>query len=112
LASNGIYTQSGAGKSALINATLEVDTAVRMLLTTLVLGVPGLIDRWLQNVSHEISGVSDINKEITSRQNTRFIMHDSQGFAAGETHNYATVQKFIADRAKEPKLKDRLHAIW
>ncbi|KAF9064289.1 hypothetical protein BDP27DRAFT_1426045 [Rhodocollybia butyracea] len=87
-----VIGKSGAGKSALINAAFDIDTA---------------------NVSHETSGVSDINTEITSsHRNTRFIMHDSQGFAVGETQNYAKVQKFITDRAKEPEMKDRLHAIW
>ncbi|KAE9390773.1 hypothetical protein BT96DRAFT_1001977 [Gymnopus androsaceus JB14] len=86
-----VLGKSGAGKSSLINATFGVSSA---------------------NVSHEQSGVSDIHKEITSTQNTRFILHDSQGFAAGETHNYKTVEEFIAERARQPELRDRLHAIW
>ncbi|KAF9073349.1 hypothetical protein BDP27DRAFT_1417166 [Rhodocollybia butyracea] len=86
-----VVGKSGAGKSSLINATFSIHTA---------------------NVSHEMSGISNIYQEITSEQNTRFILHDSQGFAAGETQNYTTVEKFIAEKAKEPKLKDRLHAIW
>ncbi|KIK56309.1 hypothetical protein GYMLUDRAFT_263785 [Collybiopsis luxurians FD-317 M1] len=83
--------KSGAGKSSLINATFKVDDA---------------------HVSHEQSGVSDINQEIISKQNSRFVIHDSQGFAAGETQNFETVKKFIKDRAQRPELKDRLHAIW
>ncbi|KIK56310.1 hypothetical protein GYMLUDRAFT_248055 [Collybiopsis luxurians FD-317 M1] len=86
-----VLGKSGAGKSSLINATFNVDDA---------------------HVSHEQSGVSDINQEITSDQNSRFILHDSQGFAAGETQNFATVEKFIQDRAQRQELKDRLHAIW
>ncbi|KAF9029856.1 hypothetical protein BDP27DRAFT_1436451 [Rhodocollybia butyracea] len=87
-----VIGKSGAGKSSLINATFDIDTA---------------------NVAHEISGVSDINTEITSEhRNTRFIMHDSQGFAVGETQNYAKVQKFIADRAKKSEMNAQLHAIW
>ncbi|KAF9062915.1 hypothetical protein BDP27DRAFT_1336012 [Rhodocollybia butyracea] len=86
-----VLGKSGAGKSSLINATFGVNVA---------------------NVSHEISGVSDIHTEITFEENSKFILHDSQGFVAGETQNYDTVQKFIMDRAKERELKDRLHAIW
>lgn len=39
-------------------------------------------------------------------------MHDSQGFVAGEVHNYRRVEEFIEDRAKQPILRDQLHAIW
>ncbi|KIK56303.1 hypothetical protein GYMLUDRAFT_248048 [Collybiopsis luxurians FD-317 M1] len=46
------------------------------------------------------------------KQNPLFILHDSQGFEAGETQNFDTVKKFIDDRAQQPELKDRLHAIW
>ncbi|KIK56311.1 hypothetical protein GYMLUDRAFT_823231 [Collybiopsis luxurians FD-317 M1] len=86
-----VLGKSGAGKSSLINATFNVDLA---------------------HVSHEQSGVSNIDEEITSEQNSRFILHDSQGFAAGETQNFETVERFIKDRAQRPELKDRLHAIW
>ncbi|KAL0064121.1 hypothetical protein AAF712_008981 [Marasmius tenuissimus] len=87
-----VLGKSGAGKSSLINSTFNVNVA---------------------NVSHELAGVSDINSEITSEQNSRFILHDSQGFAHGEVDNFKTVEKFIRDRTDEKKpLKDRLHAIW
>ncbi|KIK58824.1 hypothetical protein GYMLUDRAFT_45119 [Collybiopsis luxurians FD-317 M1] len=86
-----VLGKSGAGKSSLINATFNVNLA---------------------HVSHEQAGVSNIEDEITSEQNSRFILHDSQGFAAGETQNFETVKKFIDDRAKQQQLKDRLHAIW
>ncbi|KAJ8095907.1 hypothetical protein PM082_015128 [Marasmius tenuissimus] len=86
-----VLGKSGAGKSSLINSTFNVNVA---------------------NVSHELAGVSDINSEITSEQNSRFILHDSQGFAHGEVDNFKTVEKFIRDRTDEKKpLKDRLHAI-
>ncbi|KAK1224299.1 hypothetical protein PQX77_012807 [Marasmius sp. AFHP31] len=87
-----VLGKSGAGKSSLINSTFNVSTAT---------------------VSHELAGVSDINSEIISEQNSRFILHDSQGFAHGEVDNYQTVEKFIKERTDEKKpLKDRLHAIW
>ncbi|KAK1224298.1 hypothetical protein PQX77_012806 [Marasmius sp. AFHP31] len=87
-----VLGKSGAGKSSLINSTFNVNTA---------------------KVSHDLAGVSDINSEIISEQNSRFILHDSQGFAHGEVDNYQTVDKFIRERTDEKKpLKDRLHAIW
>jgi hypothetical protein len=63
-------------------------------------------------VSHDKAGVSDIHQEITSESNPRFVLHDSQGFAAGEVDNFKTVTKFIEDRSARPDVKDRLHAIW
>ncbi|KAF9072037.1 hypothetical protein BDP27DRAFT_1418401 [Rhodocollybia butyracea] len=86
-----VLGKSGAGKSSLINATFGVNAA---------------------NVSHEVSGVSNIHREITYEENSKFILHDSQGFVAGETQNYETVRKFITDRGRQRELKDRLHAIW
>ncbi|KAL0573415.1 hypothetical protein V5O48_008537 [Marasmius crinis-equi] len=87
-----VLGKSGAGKSSLINSIFNVDTA---------------------NVSHEQAGAADINFEITSEQNNRFIVHDSQGFAHGEAENYQRVERFIRERTDSNKpLKDRLHAIW
>ncbi|KAF5365373.1 hypothetical protein D9757_012139 [Collybiopsis confluens] len=86
-----VIGKSGAGKSSLINSAFDVQYA---------------------NVSHDLPGISDIKQEIISEQNPLFVVHDSQGFAAGETQNFETVKRFIDERAKEPELKDRLHAIW
>ncbi|KAF8883264.1 hypothetical protein BD779DRAFT_1472579 [Infundibulicybe gibba] len=66
----------------------------------------------LANVSHDRAGVSSIEQEITSPHNNRFVLHDSQGFAAGEVANFNTVKNFIQRRANMPNVKDRLHAIW
>ncbi|KAF8879741.1 hypothetical protein BD779DRAFT_1125575 [Infundibulicybe gibba] len=86
-----VIGKSGVGKSSLINAAFDVDLA---------------------HVSHDRAGVSSIHQEITSPKNKRFILHDSQGFAPGETENYNTVKNFILQRANMPDLSDRLHAIW
>jgi hypothetical protein len=58
------------------------------------------------------AGVSNIEKEITSPQNPRLILHDSQGFSHGSGDNFNIVKNFIATRSQETNLKDRLHAIW
>jgi hypothetical protein len=58
------------------------------------------------------AGVSNIEKEITSPQNPRFILHDSQGFSHGRGDNFNIVKDFIKTRSQKENLKDRLHAIW
>ena len=67
----------------------------------------------MQTVEHgRKAGVSDIEKEITSLQNPRLILHDSQGFSHGSGRNFDIVKKFIEMRSRKADLKDRLHAIW
>lgn len=63
-------------------------------------------------MSEDRPGVSDINFEITSTDNDRFVVHDSKGFEHGEDRNLNAVQKFIEERRRMPQLKDKLHAIW
>ncbi|KAJ7264102.1 hypothetical protein B0H12DRAFT_1230840 [Mycena haematopus] len=84
--------QSGAGKSALINAVFGVEGATP--------------------VSHRTPGVHDIDKPFSFPQNDRIIIHDSQGFEPGEEGNIQTVSDFIDRRSKMPALADQLHAIW
>ncbi|KAJ7205726.1 hypothetical protein GGX14DRAFT_644217 [Mycena pura] len=77
--------QSGAGKSSLISC---------------------------QSVSHGMRGVSDINKEIKSDQNPRFVLHDSMGFEPGETQNFNSIKTFLQPRSRDTALlKDRVHVI-
>jgi hypothetical protein len=66
----------------------------------------------LQHVSHAKAGVSDIYTEITSTQNDHFVLHDSQGFAAGEEQNFLTVSTFIKEREQKRNIAEKLHAIW
>ncbi|KAN0103785.1 hypothetical protein V8E52_011621 [Russula decolorans] len=84
--------RSGVGKSHLINAILGAN------FTTVQHG--------------RKAGVSDIEKEITSPQNPRLILHDSQGFSHGSGDNFNIVKDFIKTRSQTKPLKDRLHAIW
>ncbi|KAL4261076.1 G domain-containing protein [Pleurotus pulmonarius] len=86
-----VIGKSGVGKSSLINKTFGVDKA---------------------SVSEDRPGVSDINFEITSTDNDRFVVHDSKGFEHGEDKNLNAVQRFIEERRGMPELKDKLHAIW
>jgi hypothetical protein len=63
-------------------------------------------------VSHYQTGEADIDKEILSQFNDKYVLHDSKGFEPGEDINFETVRDFIKRRNKESALKDRLHAIW
>jgi len=64
-------------------------------------------------VSHSRVGESDIYQEITSRENPRFVLHDSKGFATGEVNNLQTVKRFIDEKAQPiVDIRDKLHAIW
>ncbi|KAJ7511948.1 hypothetical protein B0H11DRAFT_720183 [Mycena galericulata] len=84
--------KSGAGKSALINAVFGVEGATA--------------------VSHRTPGKHDINKPLSFPENDRIIIHDSQGFEAGEEANIKKVFEFIDSRSKMPALADQLHALW
>jgi hypothetical protein len=65
-----------------------------------------------KTVSHQEHGVCDINDEITSPQNPRFVLHDSQGFEPSEIANLEQVKTFIQSRGGDVALKDRVHAVW
>ncbi|KAN0077998.1 hypothetical protein V8E55_010055 [Tylopilus felleus] len=83
--------KTGCGKSSLINKVFGIDAAV---------------------VSHHNPGSADIGREFTSPQNSRFILHDSQGFLPNSESEFNVVKNFIQERMEMPKLKDRLHAVW
>jgi hypothetical protein len=59
-----------------------------------------------------VPGKCNINEEIYSTENDRFVLHDSQGFEPGETENLNLVKNFILERAQNPDIKEQLHAIW
>ncbi|KAJ7112756.1 hypothetical protein C8R43DRAFT_1040414 [Mycena crocata] len=88
-----VVGKSGAGKSSLINHAFGVELA---------------------KISHQEqgAGVSDINTEITAKGNSRFVLHDSQGFEPGQMANFETAKKFLESRGAGVDLKDRVHASW
>jgi hypothetical protein len=63
-------------------------------------------------VSESTVGDANINTEIFSKDNERFVLHDSKGFEHGDIGNVKTVQKFIDERNNMPEIKDKLHAVW
>ncbi|KAI6125664.1 P-loop containing nucleoside triphosphate hydrolase protein [Pisolithus croceorrhizus] len=86
-----IFGQTGVGKSSLINQVLGREAA---------------------RVENDRSGKADINKELTSPENDRFILHDSQGFEPAESDNHKVVKAFIERRKMMRNLRDQLHAVW
>lgn len=86
-----VIGKSGVGKSSLINRVFGVDVA---------------------SVANDQAGQADIEKEITSPQNERFILHDSRGFEPAEGSNTNKVKSFIETRKRMPHIKDQLHAVW
>ncbi|KDQ53794.1 hypothetical protein JAAARDRAFT_136683, partial [Jaapia argillacea MUCL 33604] len=84
-------SQTGVGKSTLINQAFKVDFA---------------------KASDREVGRSNIETEITFPENSQFVLHDSQGLEPGEVENLNTIKSFVKGRMAEPKIKDRLHAIW
>ena len=63
-------------------------------------------------VESDKAGKADINRELMSPQNDRFILHDSRGFEPGEGDNYNVAKNFIQSRKSEPDIRNQLHAIW
>ncbi|KAG2361094.1 hypothetical protein BDR07DRAFT_1410622 [Suillus spraguei] len=84
-------TETGVGKSSLINHAFGVQNAT---------------------ASHDRPGEVSIDQEFISPQNNRFVLHDSKGFEPGEKDNLKTVRDFINRRRAMPILKDQLHAVW
>jgi hypothetical protein len=57
--------------------------------------------------------VHDVEKEITFPSNDRLVVHDSEGFEAGDEDKLKTVLTFVKARSREEcSIADRLHAIW
>ncbi|KAF7373750.1 hypothetical protein MSAN_00586500 [Mycena sanguinolenta] len=83
---------SGAGKSQLINHVFQVNDA---------------------KVSDDRPGDAEIEKPITSQQNTRFVLHDSRGFEPANLETFNIVRDFIEQKSdRNLELRDRVHAVW
>ncbi|KAI5982448.1 hypothetical protein EDC04DRAFT_1807059 [Pisolithus marmoratus] len=86
-----VVGRSGVGKSTLINRAFGIEEASAQ-------------DFW--------PGKTDIERELISPQNDRFVLHDSQGFEAGMDYNGADVQAFVVRRKMQQHIKDQLHIVW
>lgn len=86
-----VIGQSGVGKSTLINRAFGIDQAC---------------------VENFEPGKADIEKELISPQNDRFVLHDSKGFEPADGNNCEDVKSFINKRKEQEHVKDQLHAVW
>ncbi|KAG2137846.1 uncharacterized protein EDB93DRAFT_1301477 [Suillus bovinus] len=85
-----VIGKSGVGKSSLISYAFGVEKNI---------------------ISENQPGAADIEKELKSPQNKRFVLHDSKGFEAGDRYNLEIVRDFIV-RRKGMSPEHQLHAIW
>ncbi|KAG6326279.1 hypothetical protein ID866_12810 [Astraeus odoratus] len=69
-------------------------------------------DIYAQQEKDNQRGNAEIDKEIVSPSNNRFVLHDSNGFEAGDKGKYQTVTGFITARNNCQDVRDKLHAIW
>ncbi|KAH9911295.1 hypothetical protein B0H21DRAFT_887540 [Amylocystis lapponica] len=111
----------GSSQESYIGITRSVHGVVRVLFRVLVVGRTGAGKSSLINAIFKCTvtdesefrpGESDIEREITSDTNPRFVMHDPQGYEPGETQKFDTLKMFIEGRCQEEDESKRLHAIW
>jgi len=54
----------------------------------------------------------NIEREMEFKGNKLFVVHDSEGFEAGQEDEFQNVANFIRSRGGMQSINDRLHAIW
>jgi predicted GTPase len=86
-----VIGKTGVGKSSLIHRAFNIKEV---------------------HVSEHTRGEANIDKEFIAPENKRFVLHDSQGFEAGDIDCFKIVTDFIDRRRKMPKLQDKIHAVW
>ncbi|GJE91865.1 GTPase domain-containing protein [Phanerochaete sordida] len=60
----------------------------------------------------ESRGVHNIEKALRFKNNDLLLVHDSEGFEAGVTKEFAVVNAFIERRATLEDVSERLHMVW
>ncbi|KAG1897303.1 uncharacterized protein F5891DRAFT_1280093 [Suillus fuscotomentosus] len=85
-----VIGKTGVGKSSLIQQAFRIN----------------------EHISEHKRGEADIEREFIAEENERFVLHDSQGFEAGDSMIFKTAKDFIDRRRKEPKLQNKIHAVW
>ncbi|KAI6103036.1 hypothetical protein F5141DRAFT_1211784 [Pisolithus sp. B1] len=86
-----VIGQSGVGKSTLIQRAFGIEQA---------------------SAENLEPGKANIEEELISPQNNRFVLHDSNGFEPADNFNCDAVKLFIQDRKKREHVRDQLHAVW
>ncbi|KAG1898888.1 uncharacterized protein F5891DRAFT_442436 [Suillus fuscotomentosus] len=85
-----VIGKAGVGKSSLISQAFGVEKDM---------------------VAHDRPGQADIDQELISPRNKRFVLHDSKGFEPGDEDNFKIVRDFI-DRRRNMTQEHQLHAVW
>ena len=67
-----------------------------------------------QEVCHDDAGKADIEQEFTSKNDERFILHDSQGYEPGNYKVCEILDKFIKERGPDSKrpIAEKIDVIW
>ncbi|GKT58414.1 peptidoglycan binding domain protein [Colletotrichum tofieldiae] len=86
-----ICGNTGVGKSTLLNK---------------VFGFP------MTQENSDQRGEHNIEDGFESDQHPGIIIHDSEGFQAGNKKEVAVFKKFLKRRAEARDIRDQLHAIW
>lgn len=86
-----ICGNAGVGKSTLLNR---------------------VFGRKLSQENSQQHGRHDIDQPFQSDRHPGIIIHDSEGFQAGDTKEVVAFEKFIKKRLLAPDMEDQLHAIW
>ncbi|KIK11353.1 hypothetical protein PISMIDRAFT_502987 [Pisolithus microcarpus 441] len=86
-----VIGQSGVGKSTLIHRAFGIGKA---------------------SADNLKPGAANVEEELISPQNDRFVLHDSNGFEPADHVNCDAVKSFIADRKSREPVKEKLHAVW
>ncbi|KNZ71971.1 hypothetical protein J132_05247 [Termitomyces sp. J132] len=101
-------------------AMASLSSAEHVVMEPLPPSLPSTVDETLARCPrHHIdiadgrAGTADIDREYTSKDNPRFLLHDSKGFEPGITNHWGIVEKFIRQRSKKGlPVEQRLHALW
>jgi hypothetical protein len=56
--------------------------------------------------------VHDIDEGFESDQHPGIIIHDSEGFEAGDTTQVRAFETFLKKRSPSAKIDQQLHAVW
>ncbi|KAG2045693.1 hypothetical protein BDR06DRAFT_965600 [Suillus hirtellus] len=85
-----VIGKSGVGKSSLISQAFGVEKEI---------------------IADDKPGEANIDEELISTRNERFVLHDSKGFEAGDRDNLKIVRDFIDHRGTMSP-EHQLHAVW
>lgn len=66
----------------------------------------------LSQENHNQHGKHDIDQPFETDKHPGLILHDSEGFQAGDTKEVVAFEKFLKKRLMAPDVEDQLHAIW